>query len=183
MIWVMMPTNEFWLHWLPHIHAKTDSTYLGQKGLISHNPLYLETLHISLLLTSFALAGANILIYTFPILLIAVLGCLYLHLDKYGDDPDTHNRYMLMFLVQQQFILVQTLFIRLHFVCRRRDDQYFASWKQPLLVRGPLGVISRTELLFMLMFVVLLVWSFSAYLHGMFNNITRESASKMGDVV
>ncbi|KAG6390195.1 hypothetical protein SASPL_151677 [Salvia splendens] len=130
MIWIMMPTNEFWLHWLPHIHAKTDSTYLGQKG-------------------------ANILIYTFPILLIAILGCLYLHLDKYGDDTDN----------------------------RRREDQYFASWKQPLLVRGPLGVISCTELLFMLMFVVLLVWSFSAYLHGMFNNITRESASKMGDVV
>ncbi|KAK6155664.1 hypothetical protein DH2020_009912 [Rehmannia glutinosa] len=63
----MMPTNEFWLHWLPDIHAKTDSTYFGQQG-------------------------ANILIYCFPILLIATLGCLYLHLDKYSSD-DSENRW------------------------------------------------------------------------------------------
>lgn len=41
MIWIMMPTNEFWLHWLPHIHAKTDSKYLGLQGLmISHKPYF-----------------------------------------------------------------------------------------------------------------------------------------------
>ncbi|KAH6783965.1 hypothetical protein C2S52_008924 [Perilla frutescens var. hirtella] len=130
MIWIMMPTNQFWLHWLPDIHAKTDSTYLGQQG-------------------------ANILIYTFPILLIATLGCLYLHLDKYGDDSDN----------------------------RRREDQYLNSWKQPALVRSPLGIISWTELLFVLMFIALLVWSFYAYVHGMFKNITTQSASKMGEVV
>lgn len=26
MIWIMMPTNTYYLHWLPDIHAKTDST-------------------------------------------------------------------------------------------------------------------------------------------------------------
>lgn len=35
MIWIMMPTNVFWLHWLPDIHAKADSTYFGEQGLIS----------------------------------------------------------------------------------------------------------------------------------------------------
>lgn len=32
MIWIMMPTNTFYLHWLPEIHAKTDSTYFGEQG-------------------------------------------------------------------------------------------------------------------------------------------------------
>lgn len=35
MIWIMMPTNIFWLHWLPRIHAATASTYFGEQGLIS----------------------------------------------------------------------------------------------------------------------------------------------------
>lgn len=103
----------------------------------------------------FSRAGANILIYTFPILLIAVLGCLYLHLEKYIDDADN----------------------------RSRGDEYFASWKQPLLVRSPLGILTWTELSFVLMFIALLVWSFSAYIHGMFKNITTQSASKMGEFV
>lgn len=30
-IWVMMPTNTFWLHWLPRIHSATRSTYFGQQ--------------------------------------------------------------------------------------------------------------------------------------------------------
>ena len=35
MVWIMMPTNMFWLHWLPDIHAKTDSKFFGQQGLVS----------------------------------------------------------------------------------------------------------------------------------------------------
>ena len=35
MIWIMMPTDTFYLNWLPNIHAKTDSTYFGQQGDIS----------------------------------------------------------------------------------------------------------------------------------------------------
>ncbi|KAM0034277.1 putative ferric-chelate reductase (NADH) [Helianthus debilis subsp. tardiflorus] len=63
MIWVMMPTNTFWLHWLPRIHSATDSTFLGQQG-------------------------GNILVYTAPILLIAALACIYLHLEN---KPSYHS--------------------------------------------------------------------------------------------
>lgn len=128
---------------------------------------------------SFARAGANILIYTLPILLIATLGCLYLHLEKYNDDAE--NRYD-----ECKGPYIRACFsplMVLHFVDRSREDQYFASWKQPVLIRSPLGIISWTELFFVLMFVTLLVWSFSAYVHGMFKNITRQSASKMGETV
>ncbi|KAK2983561.1 hypothetical protein RJ640_023095 [Escallonia rubra] len=75
MVWMMMPTNTFWRHWLPDIHAKTDSTYFGSQGsfitFVSMN------------------AGANILIYTLPVLFIASLSCLYLHLRKQYADQDS----------------------------------------------------------------------------------------------
>lgn len=32
MIWIIMPTNTYYLKWFPHIHKKTDSTYFGQEG-------------------------------------------------------------------------------------------------------------------------------------------------------
>lgn len=41
----------------------------------------------------FFLAGANILIYTFPILSIAILSCLYLHIRKKMADNNT-ERYL-----------------------------------------------------------------------------------------
>ncbi|KAL7583087.1 hypothetical protein Lser_V15G43873 [Lactuca serriola] len=126
MIWVMMPTNTFWLHWLPRIHSATNSSYFGQQQ------------------------GGNILIYTTPILLIAIMSCIYLHLqNKVSHHQSTPNN----------------------------------LWGQLAIVRGPLGIISWTEVSFLIMFVALLVWSFSAYLHAMFANITTQSASKMGEKV
>ncbi|KAL7146285.1 hypothetical protein ABFS83_06G030600 [Erythranthe nasuta] len=131
MIWIMMPTNVFWLHWSPRIHAETDSMFFGQQG-------------------------ANILVYTSPILLIATLGCIYLHLDRYT--CESNNR-------------------------TRKDSSRFATWARPVFVRGPLGIVSWTELSFIVMFIVLLIWSVSAYVHGMFKNITKQSSSKIGELV
>lgn len=89
--------------------------------------------------------GANLLVYTFPVLLIATLGCLYLHLGKKCVDHDI------------------------------AENSRWALWKRPVLVKGTLGIVSWIELSFLSMFFVLLVWSVSAYLHGMFANITRQS--------
>ncbi|XP_077247410.1 ferric reduction oxidase 2-like isoform X1 [Tasmannia lanceolata] len=60
MIWIVMPTNTYKKIWLPKIRADTNSTYFGTQG-------------------------TNILIFTFPILFIAVLGCVYLHLGNSND--------------------------------------------------------------------------------------------------
>lgn len=46
---------------------------------------------------------------------------------------------------------------------------------RPVLVKGPLGIVSWTELSFLAMFITLLVWSFSSYLHGMFANINQQA--------
>ncbi|KAM7491585.1 hypothetical protein LguiA_034506 [Lonicera macranthoides] len=130
MVWVMMPTNTFYLHWLPNIHANVDSSFFGQQG-------------------------TNILIYTFPILLIAALACLYLHLEK----KDVHHYH------------------------ESAKGSIWDILRRPALVRGPLGIVSWTELWFLIMFIALLVWSFSSYLHSMFANITQQTATTMREKV
>ncbi|EPS59494.1 hypothetical protein M569_15313, partial [Genlisea aurea] len=57
MMWIIMPTDTYYNHWLKHILASTDSTFFGIQG-----PIMLD--------------------FTFPILFIAALGCFYLHLGK-----------------------------------------------------------------------------------------------------
>lgn len=59
----------------------------------------------------------------------------------------------------------------------------FAVWKQPMLVKGPLGIVSGIELAFFIMFIALLVWSFSTYLTNDFNKITPQSAAKSHEKV
>lgn len=34
MVWLMMPTNTFFMHWLPDIQAKADPIYFGKQGLL-----------------------------------------------------------------------------------------------------------------------------------------------------
>ncbi|XP_062074980.1 ferric reduction oxidase 2-like [Humulus lupulus] len=123
-IWFIMPTNTFFLHWLPDIHAKTDSTYFG-------------------------LQGANILIYSFPVLFIATLSCLYLHLRKKMVDNNTESI---------------------------MKNVNWMPWMRPVLMKGPLGIVSWMELYFLAMFIALLVWSLCSYLHGMFTNINQQAA-------
>ncbi|KAF5731171.1 hypothetical protein HS088_TW19G00776 [Tripterygium wilfordii] len=127
MIWVLKPTNLFFLHWEPQILAKTNSTYFGEQG-------------------------ANTVIYTFPILFIATLACFYLHLGKKYVDNNKRSRL---------------------------NSSGFASWRRPVLVKGPLGIVTGTELSFLAMFIALLIWSLSTYFRGIFTNITEE-AGQMG---
>ncbi|XP_027364708.1 ferric reduction oxidase 2-like [Abrus precatorius] len=128
MVWIMMPTNTFFLHWLPDIQAKTHPIYFGQEG-------------------------TTILLYIFPILLIATLASLYLHFEQKRSNHNT-ERYI----------------------------PRFASWKRPLLVNGALGIISMTEIVFIIMFILLLIWSFCSYLHGMFASVALQAASEREQV-
>ncbi|KAJ1429575.1 Riboflavin synthase-like beta-barrel [Sesbania bispinosa] len=60
-IWIMAPTNTYKQIWLPKVRAKTSSTYIGAQS-------------------------ASILLFTSPVLLIAALGCVYLHIAKKTND-------------------------------------------------------------------------------------------------
>lgn len=129
-IWVMSPTNTYRERWLPKYRAKTNTTtYLGSKG-------------------------SNLLMYTFPILLIATLGCVYLHITKKTNDSTMES-------------------------CNSKKHKV-AIWKRPVLIKGPLGIVSGTELAFFLMFIALLVWSFAATLRNKFAKVTPESAAEDG---
>ncbi|CAJ1977016.1 unnamed protein product [Sphenostylis stenocarpa] len=130
MVWIVKPTNMFYLHWFPDIEAKADSIYLGEQG-------------------------TTILIFTFPILLIATLAGLYLHLEQKSSYDSTESKERLLGL---------------------------ASWKRPLLTKGPLGIVTITELSFAVMFVLLLIWSFCSYLHSMFANVAQDAAKERDHV-
>ncbi|KAL2336002.1 hypothetical protein Fmac_010448 [Flemingia macrophylla] len=131
--WIMKPTNTYTKRWLPRYRAKTNnSTYFGSKG-------------------------AYLLMYTFPVLLVATLGCVYLHIAKKLNDSNTKS-------------------------CNAKKRKE-TIWKRPVLIKGPLGIVSGTELAFFLMFVVLLVWSYTASVRYSFATITPKLAAKDGDKV
>ncbi|KAI4328822.1 hypothetical protein L6164_021148 [Bauhinia variegata] len=118
-IWIMMPTNIYRQKWLPKITTQTSSTYFGAQGVM-------------------------LLLFTFPILFISALGCIYLftaylYLAKRANDSNMGSS-------------------------NGKKKQGPPLWKKPMLVRGPLGIVSGTELAFLIMFIALLVWSFSTYL-------------------
>ncbi|KAK6925854.1 FAD-binding 8, partial [Dillenia turbinata] len=102
-------------------------------------------------------AGSSLLIYEFPVLLVACLGCLYLHLRQ---NCDGHSHYGFL-----------------------DDSNRLASWKRPALVKGPLGIVSWMELAFMSMFVALLVWSLSSYLRNFFADITPSYIAQSGQKI
>ncbi|XP_065859695.1 ferric reduction oxidase 2-like isoform X2 [Euphorbia lathyris] len=132
LIWIMAPTDTYWQKWLPSIRKSVDSSYFGNQGL-------------------------TFLVFLFPILFVAVLGCIYLHLGN--TSSKNHNK----------------------------DDKsnggkhHLAAWKKPMLVKGPLGIVSGIELGFLTMFVALVVWSLSTYLHNGFAKITPHSAAADGE--
>ncbi|KAI8025929.1 Ferric reduction oxidase 5 [Camellia lanceoleosa] len=73
-----------------------------------------------------------------PVLFIAVMSCVYLHLGKQVSDNSTER-------------------------CNGKTHK-FGSWKRPMIIKG-LGIVCGIELAMFVMFIALLVWSFSAYLH------------------
>uniref|UniRef100_A0A7N0RHH6 ferric-chelate reductase (NADH) n=1 Tax=Kalanchoe fedtschenkoi TaxID=63787 RepID=A0A7N0RHH6_KALFE len=133
LVWIMIPTNTYRKDWQVKIRAKTNnSTFLGSQG-------------------------ANTLLFTSPMLFVAVLGCVYIHLGKkLGNTTIPANS-------------------------ESKLKQRLAQWKRPALVKGPLGIVSAVELAFLGMFASLLIWSLYTYLHNGFGRITPESLAKSGE--
>ncbi|KAK0583060.1 hypothetical protein LWI29_032967 [Acer saccharum] len=131
MIWTMTPTNTYRQIWLPKLLTHLNSTYFGRQGITT-------------------------LIYTFPILFMAVLGCIYLHLGKKVND----------------YTALESI---------NGGKERLALWKKPMVVKGPLGIVSSIELGFFTLFIALLVWSLSIYLHNSFVTITPKSAAERGE--
>ncbi|KAL1360488.1 ferric reduction oxidase 2 isoform X1 [Arachis hypogaea] len=133
-VWVVAPTDTYKQIWLPQLKAKINSSYFGKQG-------------------------ATLLLFTVPILFIAVLGSIYLHIAK------KYN------------------YFKMERSKNGKKCEGVFIGKRPMLVRGPLGIVSGTELALLFMFIVLLVWSFSNYLNNSFAKISQKSAAEDGEKV
>ncbi|XP_031128312.1 ferric reduction oxidase 2-like [Ipomoea triloba] len=125
MMWIIMPTFTYYLKWLPHILADTNSTFFDIQGPIMLN-------------------------FTFPILFIAVIGCIYIHLGK--GSPNIQSK------------------------CKCRKD-WLRVLRKPNIIK-PLGIVTWIEVFFVAMFVVLCVWYFAAYVRYQYSSITMYAATK-----
>ncbi|KAL2251762.1 ferric reduction oxidase 2-like [Sesamum indicum] len=123
MMWIMMPTDTYYNDWLLHILAHTNSTFFGIQG-----PIMLD--------------------FTFPILLIAVLGCIYLHLGK-----------------------------RKSSITESKRDTKLRFLKRPMIVRG-LGIVTVTELALFTMFIALCVWYSADYVRHWFKQVPVLSTTR-----
>ncbi|XP_040994633.1 ferric reduction oxidase 4-like isoform X1 [Juglans microcarpa x Juglans regia] len=126
-VWVLLPTKTYKQAWTPTLNSKLNSTYFGEQG-------------------------TNLLLFTFPMIFIAVLGCVYLHVQNKSKNMNS-----------------------------KRDvvtSNRLAFWRRPVLVMAPLGIVTAVELAFAAMFVVLLIWSLSNYLHVSFGHLHMHKAGE-----
>ncbi|CAI9274041.1 unnamed protein product [Lactuca saligna] len=114
MMWVMLPTETYKFSWKPTLANRLDSTYFREQG-------------------------TNLVLFSFPIMFLASLGCIYLHFQKKSRSESN--------------------------LTRRR---WLDVWKRPLIVTNLLGIVSVMELVFAAMFIALLGWSLYNYLHVSF---------------
>ncbi|CAI9292138.1 unnamed protein product [Lactuca saligna] len=131
-LWVMTPTYVFKQKWLVRVRAHTTSTYFGTQG-------------------------PTMLLYSFPVLFMAVMGSVYLHLRKKSNQNRNEGQ-------------------------KEATNGNLTIWRRPMIVKS-LGIVSKIELAFFIMFIALLVWSFTTYLHVSFAKITPQSAAKKGEKV
>ncbi|KAL0884362.1 hypothetical protein Bca101_008343 [Brassica carinata] len=132
-IWIMMPTSTYKKIWLTSMRTKLGKT------------------------TTFGKPGVNLLVYMFPMILLAFLGCIYLHLKK------------------------QTSVDQFHSGLERKKRDKFGALRKPMLVKGPLGIVTVTEVMFLTMFMTLLLWSLANYFYYTFVTITPRSPAVHGD--
>ncbi|KAG7590957.1 hypothetical protein ISN45_Aa01g000400 [Arabidopsis thaliana x Arabidopsis arenosa] len=131
-IWIMMPISTYKEIWLTPMRAKLGkSIYYGKPGV-------------------------NLLVYMFPMILLAFLGCIYLHLKK------------------------QTTVNQFNSGVEKKRAK-FGALRRPMLVKGPLGIVTVTEVMFLTMFMALLLWSLTNYIYRTFVTITSESAATDGN--
>ncbi|KAL0317820.1 UNVERIFIED_CONTAM: Ferric reduction oxidase 4 [Sesamum angustifolium] len=67
-IWVLLPTKTYKNSWTPKLNEKLNSTYFREQG-------------------------TNLLLFSFPLMLIAALGSIYLHLEKKSNSESSKTNY------------------------------------------------------------------------------------------
>ncbi|GFQ05835.1 ferric reduction oxidase 4 [Phtheirospermum japonicum] len=68
LIWIMLPNKTYKGSWTPKLNKQLNSTYFREQG-------------------------TNLVLFSFPIMLIAALGCVYLHFQKKSNNSESSNSY------------------------------------------------------------------------------------------
>lgn len=121
-VWILLPTKIYKKIWAPMLQNKFNSTYFRGQGI-------------------------NLLFFTFPMMFIGALSCIYLHFH--------------------QEKITEKLPSRSGGALKR----CLGFLRRPFLVMSPIGIVSAMELIFVLMFAALLIWSLSNYLHTGFDHL------------
>ncbi|KAM0023839.1 putative ferric-chelate reductase (NADH) [Helianthus debilis subsp. tardiflorus] len=116
-MWIMLPTKTYKYTWSLSLSKHLNSTYFREQG-------------------------TNLVLFSFPIMFLASLGCLYLHFQAKNAPKRNFTR-------------------------RRWLD----FWKRPLIVMNPLGIVSTMAVVFSVLSVALLGWSLYNYLHVSFGHL------------
>ncbi|KAK1392771.1 Ferric reduction oxidase 4 [Heracleum sosnowskyi] len=101
--------------------------------------------------TYFREQGTNLLLFTFPIMFIAAFGGFYVYYQKISEKSSSESA---------------------------KKSSRLAFLKRPVLVMAPMGIVSMMELIFALMFVVLLIWSLANYLYVSFGSLHMHKAGE-----
>lgn len=115
-VWVLLPTKIYKNTWTPKLKLKLNTSYFQEQG-------------------------TNLLLFTFPVMLIAALGCVYLHFQKKVNKPYAENG------------------------CSVDTSGQMAGLKRPVIVMPRLGIVNVVEATFAAMFVALSIWSLYNYLY------------------
>ncbi|KAL2920739.1 Ferric reduction oxidase 4 [Bienertia sinuspersici] len=112
-VWIVLPMEIFKYTWIPNLSKTFNPTYIGGQGI-------------------------NLFFLTFPVMLISVLGCIYLHLKNKKESS-------------------------LKSTTSSPQKHHLAILRRPLVVMGPLGVVTTMELVFLVMGIALVCWHFGHY--------------------
>ncbi|CAO2821209.1 unnamed protein product [Amaranthus hypochondriacus] len=109
-VWIVLPMEFFKYDSTPKLTKRFNPSYIGGQG-------------------------TNLFLLTFPMMLIALLGCIYLHIKSKKEAS----------------------------MKRSSTQQHLSSLRRPFLVLGPLGVVTVMELIFLVMGIALVSWHFGNY--------------------
>lgn len=121
--------------------------------------------------------------FTFPILLIAVLGCFYLHLGKKENGVTKRYVYINFFVFffahvfKNQWIFAffsDWMFLETSSSSKAKGLRFM---RRPMIVKG-LGIVTLTEIALFAMFLALCAWYFAGYVHHWFEIAYQRSLSK-----
>lgn len=126
--------------------------------------------------------------FTLPILFIAVLGCIYVHLEKQKSYSVTSYWYVykskkkcfkIFLFGWRNFIHVLIVFYTCYccFLSYCSNKDWLKVLKKPKIIK-PLGIVTWIELFFLAMFIILCVWYFSAFVYFHYSTITTYAATK-----